>query len=264
MWTMLLSGAAIYPVLLWVYLRRFDQRRALITDLFQSGDTMAVYQKAHPLQSHSSQGKPRQEDVPDANAALNDVLRLDLPAYWLHTLLCGWFTLWGLIIAVCVGQGGNTLALPAPLQKSLSTIPASAVIGYAGALLWGQYEFVDRLRFLNLTPASLHTQWLRILLLAVLGGLVQHPLAAFALATLPLAGISQALAHFATKKLDLAIAPAATVSPLWELVQGLTPGMIARLQDAGVESVAQLANQDPARIMRRTNFDWRTVLDLMD
>src|SRR5262249_8563603 len=55
-----------------------------------------------------------------------------------------------------------------------------------------------------------------------------------------------------------------TAPPLWELIQGLTPDVIARLNEVGISNVEQLANEDPISLLQRTNLEWRTVLDMMD
>jgi hypothetical protein len=44
----------------------------------------------------------------------------------------------------------------------------------------------------------------------------------------------------------------------------MTDGMLGRLLNEGHESVQQLANADPFKLLLRTNLDWKTVLDLVD
>jgi hypothetical protein len=50
----------------------------------------------------------------------------------------------------------------------------------------------------------------------------------------------------------------------WSLIQGATPDIVERLDEADVTSIAALASQNPMALMKRTNIQWRALLDLMD
>jgi len=51
---------------------------------------------------------------------------------------------------------------------------------------------------------------------------------------------------------------------MWGMIQGLTPDIVDRLKEAGVSSAAHLANDDPIRLLRVTNIEWKNILDMID
>jgi hypothetical protein len=88
------------------------------------------------------------------------------------------------------------------------------------------------------------------------------PMLGFAIGMLPVATVMGWVQDTARQRLN--VNAAKEVEPLWEYIQGLTPDIISRLVEAGVTSATHLANQDPVSLLRRTNIEWRNVLDMMD
>jgi hypothetical protein len=68
----------------------------------------------------------------------------------------------------------------------------------------------------------------------------------------------------AKDKFNLAGSAEPTEGPTLNQLEGMTDGMLTRLLNEGYESVQQLANADPFKLLLKTNLDWKTVLDLID
>jgi hypothetical protein len=199
----------------------------------------------------------------------NNKLDLPLLSYALPAGLCSLLSAAAGVVLIALHDPNNTLMLSPGVRILLRLIESPAVAGFAGAFVWGMYDFVDRFRILNLSPAALHMTWFRLLLGPVLGYFLQYvvkdsigPFLAFAVAILPVPDIAQWVS--AKARSALSITASAAAAPQWELLQGLTPDIVSRLIEADVSSVTQLANQDPVNLLRRTNLEWRNVLDVMD
>lgn len=252
-WFLALVPGFLHPIILFIYFQRFRARKDILLNLINR-DPAAT---------------GRLEVTRNQMAKWKDKLDLPLLSYVLPTVLCGLLSAGAGIVLMSLHDPANELHLSTGVKNLLTSIQSPAVAGFAGAFVWGMYDFIDRFRILNLSPAALHMTWFRLMLGPVLGYFLQYvvkdslgPFVAFAVATLPVPDIAQWVREKARSALS--ITASASAIPQWELLQGLTPDIISRLIEADVSSVAHLANQDPINLLRRTNLEWRNVLDMMD
>jgi hypothetical protein len=256
-WTLAALPGLLYPLLLWIYFVRFDERKNLIARLLErSGEGGGA-----PLRRREGL-KQKQE--------WEGRLDLDRASYIPPALIACVISIAAAVVMLAINLKTNELRLsPALLEYTKLATPA-AVAGFAGAYLWGVYDFVDRFRILSLPPGALHMIWFRLLLGPVMGAFAQQllakdfaPVLVFALASIPVPSLLKWLQDTAAQRFAIGN-QTPVVPPKWELVQGLTPDIIARLNEVGVSSVAHLSNQDPVNLLRRTNIEWRNILDMMD
>jgi hypothetical protein len=250
-----LLPAVLPPLLVALYFRRFDQRKLQIAGLLST--------------SWQKRALRRETDV--RREEWKNKLDLDLAAYLYPTGIASVLTAFGTLL-VFARFPGSSSPLPDVLVGIARNAPASAVAGFAGAYLWSLYDLVDRFRVLNLPVGAVHLVWFRLIFGPLLGTYVQQlglfgatfsPISIFMIMAFPVADITKWLRDFASQRFSIG-GPPPTAPPLWELVQGLTPDVINRLNEVGVSNVEQLASQDPIELLRKTNLEWRTVLDMMD
>jgi hypothetical protein len=255
-WMIALAPALVFPYLLFAYARRFGQRKELIRSLLTNSNAIADYSRAFRASGdlHSTEWKRR--------------LDLDIESYLYPTALCFLISLAGSIAILSAGTS-NALGLETTLSTFVSHTPPAALAGFAGAYVWSLYDFSDRFRILNLPTNALHSMWFRMVLSPIAATLAQvvlndsaAPLVGFAIGMLPVATVINWVQDNARQRLGAAAGT--IVPPMWEQIQGMTPDIVARLEEAGVTSAAHLANQDPVGLLRRTNIEWRNVLDMMD
>jgi hypothetical protein len=255
-WLMALLPALVFPLLLYAYTRRFSQRKALIRSLLTHSNAIAQYSVALRASDdlESDEWKRR--------------LDLDLESYGYPTTLCSLLAFAAMIVVISTATA-NGLGLPAALFDFIKNTPVAAMAGFAGAYLWSLYDFTDRFRILNLPTNALHGMWFRMALTPIVACFAQAivkdsfvPMMGFAVGMLPVATVMGWLQNIARQRMN--ITAAKEVEPQWEYVQGLTPDIVVRLVEANVSSAAHLANQDPVSLLRRTNIEWRNVLDMMD
>jgi hypothetical protein len=48
------------------------------------------------------------------------------------------------------------------------------------------------------------------------------------------------------------------------MLRGLSPDVIDRLRDEGIDSTMRLAYADSIRLLLKTNFEWKTILDMIE
>ena len=256
-WTLAAIPGLLYPVLLWIYFIRFDERKNLIARLLERSGAAggaALRRREGLKQKQEWEGR----------------LDLDRASYIPPALISCVISIAAAVVMLAINLKTNELRLsPALLEYTKLATPA-AVAGFAGAYIWGVYDFVDRFRILSLPPGALHMIWFRLLLGPVMGAYAQQllakdfaPVMVFALASIPVPSLLKWLQDTAVQRFAIGNQTSA-VPPKWELVQGLTPDIIARLNEVGISSVAHLGNQDPVNLLRRTNIEWRNILDMMD
>ena len=161
--------------------------------------------------------------------------------------------------------------IPMEVGQALAEIPNSVIAGAAGAYLWGLYDVLSRYRLIDLSPVSLHFVWLRLLIATVLGSLAgqlfQESLAslgAFVLGTFPVRTLSRFLKEQGKSRLQLSQPADTTEKPGFDKIEGLTPDLIDRLADSGIETAETLAYADPLKLLLLTNFEWKVIIDLID
>lgn len=252
-WLLAIMPGLLHPAVLYVYFQRFGARKTVLLSLIDRKRT----------------GAGRLTSTRDQMVEWRQRLDLDLLAYMLPAAMCSLLSAGAGIVILSLHDPGNQLHLSTGVKNLMASAQPSVVAGFAGAFVWGMYDFVDRFRILNLSPAALQMTWFRLLLGPVLGYYIQFvvkdtlgPFLAFAVATLPVPDVAEWVRDKARSTLSMTASQAA--APRWELLQGLTPDMVPRLIEADVSSVAHLANQDPINLLRRTNVEWRNVLDMMD
>jgi hypothetical protein len=243
----------LHPAVLVIYFQRFRGRKRVLLSIIDRPRTRT----------------PRSGLTQDQIDNWRDNLDLNLAAYMFPAVICSLLSIAAGICLVSLHDPRNGMHLPSQVVQFIAQAQPSVIAGFAGAFVWGMYDFVDRFRILNLSPAGLHMTWFRLLLGPVMGYYLPFanketlgPFLAFAIGTLPVPDIAQWARDKASSSLSITAAKSAV--PRWELLQGLTPDIIQRLMEADVSSVTHLANQDPINLLRRTNLEWRNVLDMMD
>ena len=194
-----------------------------------------------------------------------------IPRWTQHVVplvLCGLVTLPVSVVGASVA--GLPLGLPEAIARVASAAPVAVLAGFAGAYLWGLVACIDRFRVVNLTPSFVHGLWVRLLVGGVLGGLVgvpfkaeYAPLLAFSLGVFPSITLRKWLRRRAAKTVGLED-DGEGAGPGWSVIEGITPELVDRLEEADVSSPTALANADPFRLFLDTNVAWRHILDLID
>lgn len=157
------------------------------------------------------------------------------------------------------------------LQALIVKLPTTFFAGVSGAFIWGAYDILQRYSSLSLTPVALHLQWIRILVAAVLSGLVQFaaaapitPLVAFGIGAFPLQSLADFVKATAKDKVALSGTAAAASPPNLSSLQGMSESTFDQLSVEGITTTQQLANADPIKLLLNTNLEWATILDLID
>jgi hypothetical protein len=246
-WLVALSPGLLHPLLILAYWNRFDQRKQSIRTLL---DHAAARTGSRRSRSEPWKGR----------------LDLNLGSYVIPTFIASVLSMAAGLVMV---SGAVPGVLPPVIAQFARSIPPAAVAGFAGAYVWGTYDLIGRFRILNLPANALHLVWFRLLLGPIFGSFVQAIFASsvgvpliFALMAVPVSTLFNWIQDQARDKFQIPTEP--VVAPGWERIQGLTPDTIERLKEADVASISHLANQDPIHLLRRTNFEWRNVLDMMD
>src|SRR5262245_7252991 len=245
---------ALLPLLrVWLFFKRFSRRKDLIVSLLNRAHSKGGLRAIRP-------------ETKQQLARWEKELDLDFRSYVFPTAIASVFAAVG--IPIIVAKYFPELFAASPQIDVLDKIPPAAVAGFMGGYIWNLYDLVDRFRILNLPVSSLHLVWFRLLLGPALGicgqslGILGHPVVVFMVMAFPVAALTKWVQDQAAKRAGIAAGLAA--DPMWELIQGDTPDIVIRISEAGVANVAHLANEDPVNLLRRTNLEWRIVLDMMD
>jgi len=256
-WALALIPGLLHPLLLWIYNIRFGERKSLIARLLERSGT------GHGSAPVRREGQKQRDEWA---GRLDLGLRTYIPPVCLSALI----SIAATIVILAAQLPNNDLRLPPSLLAFAKLATPAAIAGFAGAYVWGVYDFVDRFRTLSLPVGALHMIWFRLLLGPILGGysaqLLNKDFAAvfsFALSSIPVPSLLKWMQDTANQKFTIG-SQSSNVPPRWELVQGLTQDIVARLNEVGVSSVAHLGNQDPVNLLRLTNIEWRNILDMMD
>jgi hypothetical protein len=261
-WIVALLPAALYTWLYLSYLQVIQNKRDELKQILARGGAISKYVSAYGNKDDNS------EIVASRLIIRNNYARMS----YLRALV---FTALVTTLAAVIGlaRAGFPTGLPAiftDFLKRSNGVPA-LLAGCAGAFVWGLYELLRRYRVGDLTPAAIYFTGIRTLVLAGVGPALSTVLKsefswaiAFGLGVIPLNTIADIAAQPTRKALGLAAPVSATVDPLITSVQGLTPEIFERIQEAGINNVQQLAFSDPLRLLVRTNLDWKVILDLLD
>jgi hypothetical protein len=158
-----------------------------------------------------------------------------------------------------------------PIGPSLKT---EAMLALAGAYTWSLFELASRARRGNLTPDELFDVSIRYLFalpIGYVGALLSvepvGPVFAFIAASFPLRDIQR---YFRKRTLEqMKIEEADTLDSkragyLTQVVDGLSPDTVARLEEIGITTFTDLAYADPIRIMVKAGFSLRHIIQWMD
>lgn len=205
----------------------------------------------------------------DAEDGLAELFRhYHKPNAYILPVLLNMSVAFAVALAVLVGQGALPITPPALLAYA-GGITGPALAGFVGAYLWGHFDLIRRVAASDLSPTPFYYLWLRLLVGGVggyvMGLTVQPPadvLLALGIGAFPLESIRAYAEGQVRQRLQLQGAAPRT-SDLNQL-QGATPEVIERLAEEGIRSAQHLALANPMRFLLKTNFDWTTILDMMD
>jgi hypothetical protein len=257
LWIVTLLPGIFYLVLSVNYRPLLDGRKAEISAIMGRGQTFQMY-----IQAFAS--------TKDRNAALAS---LYAESYGFKRYLFPLFELallnWAAVTIILVKAGFPML--PGDLQHILAKIPPESLAAVGGASLWGMYDSVERFQSIDLSPASLHYLALRLLLTPVIAYPVGMPftdaaklLVALAIGAFPVQTLLDFLKGQARSKLQLTGQPEPVEQPTLSKLQGMTPGMLQRLQSEGFEGAEHVAGADPFKLLLKTNLEWKVILDIID
>jgi hypothetical protein len=256
-WTLMILSGAIYPAIYAAYRRRLGYKKAELLRILSHGSTFAAYAKAFSRESTPDQTTEKLFEFYYAGRAYV------LPILINILVTCG-------ACAVVLIWFGWPLGLDV-VEKHATLIPRECATALVGAFVWGLYDILQRYETIDLSPVSLHYLWLRMLvapaLAPLLGGALTDPLKpllGFVIGTFPVSALQDFIKRQAKDKFNLSGAAEPTEGPTLNLLEGMTDGMLTRLLNEGYESIQQLANADPFKLLLKTNLDWKTVLDLID
>ena len=255
-WALCIVAASAHPLILLSYARLFANRKRSIDALYastaQGGDDRSLGGVLTTV--YEKESNWRGFFVP---AAICSVLSFAAAA-------------------VMIEQAPNVenplgLGEASPLSQYLESANYTAILGFGGAYLASLYGLIDRFRSLTLSTFLLHLAWFRLLFGAAFGAIIANFAAeglagpaAFAMGFLPIRELLDVVARFARRAFGTEGAARPQQETNWNLVQGATPDIIERLEEADVTSVSALASQNPIALMHRTNIHWRVLIDLMD
>jgi hypothetical protein len=256
-WILLGLSGAIYPAIYIAYRRRLGYKKAELLRILCHGSTFAAYAKAFSREATAEQTTEKLFEFYYAGRAYILPILLNI------VVTCG-------ACAVVLIWFGWPLGLDV-VEKHAAPIPPECGTALAGAFVWGLYDILQRYETIDLSPVSLHYLWLRMLVATALAPLLSSaltvslkPLLGFAIGTFPISALQDFIKRQAKDKFNLSGSAEPTEGPTLNLLEGMTDGMLARLLNEGYESIQQLANADPFKLLLKTNLDWKTVLDLID
>jgi len=266
-WATAAAPALFYILLCLSYRGILWERRNEIVTIMQRGQMFRKYAQAF--------GGQRKNEKPNAEVSVHEVAKsIDSLFYSIFGKKRYYFpqafiavvsSAAMLIILVRTGEP----MLPLELRQLIARLPSEAIAALAGALLWCAYDAVERSSHINLTPASLLYGALRMFvapMIAPLAGLAFNDslrmLVAFGIGAFPVKTLSDFVMGKTKSKLDISGEP--SEAPTLQYLQGMTASMLQRIQELGFESVEHLAGADPIRLLLRSNFPWKVILDLID
>ena len=138
----------------------------------------------------------------------------------------------------CFAYVGIPMGLPTETQGLVQRTPNVAIVGLAGAFLWGLSDILSRFRTGDLSATSLHSIWLRLLIAPIVGALAGASfvspidlIAAFGIGAFPVHMIEKFLRARAEKSLPGLGAETKGESPSLHHVQGLRASTVVLNSD---------------------------------
>ncbi|HEY5453797.1 MAG TPA: hypothetical protein VIQ54_33820 [Polyangia bacterium] len=252
-WFLVVLPCAIYLIFALSYFFRGRTRRDLVARLFANERIKDFYKKAFGIN--------------DSNA--NKIADKFLPRWYEHVLplvLCSVIIL--PVAVTAVARAEFPLGLPKSILDCLKQMPPVVLAGFAGAYVWGLWSCIQRYRVVNWTPGFIHGLWVRILVGGGMASVMPFEadfklVLAFTVGAFPVTTTLKWLRHRFGEKLGMGDEDEGA-GPDWSVIQGVTPDLVERLEEADVASPTGLANADPFQVYLRTNITWRHILDLID
>lgn len=256
-WIVCLAAGGVHPLLVFSYIRLLKKRKDSIETLYDQ----VRGQRTGQTQGRSLGGVLRE-------VAKNESTGL---GYVIPCVICSALSIAGAIVITQLSGVADPFGFPASFAEFLKKANHTAVLGFAGAFLASVYGIVDRFRSLTLSPFLLHLAWFRLAFGAVLGAVITDfvtaglaAAGALAMGFLPIRELLESLRNVARRAFGSDKTNPVPEEASWSLIQGATPDIVERLDEADVTSIASLASQNPLALMKRTNIHWRALLDLMD
>jgi hypothetical protein len=171
------------------------------------------------------------------------------------------------------GWTTQTFTGTSPFGPIKHVLPMEAVFALTGAYVWSLYELSDRARRRDLTPDELFDVSIRYLFalpIGYVGALLSVDSVdagfAFAASALPLRDIRRFVRKRALEKMNVVDAKVEPTRAgyLTEVVDGLGPDTLARLEEIGIVTFTDLAYADPIQIMVKAGFSLRHIIQWMD
>jgi len=161
-----------------------------------------------------------------------------------------------------------------PMSPIGPVLPTEAVFALAGAYIWSLFELAVRARQGNLTPDELFDISIRYLAAVPIGYTAEFLTLeqvdgafAFVAASFPLRDVQRWYRKRAIEKMKFEDTPkleSTRAGFLTQVVDGLGPDTVARLEEIGIVTFTDLAYADPIRIMVKAGFPLRHIIQWMD
>lgn len=258
-WCLAILPALIYPAVCWSYWKVINYKRLRILHVIGG-----VRERHQYVQSFAP--APQTEDNPFSS--LFDIT-YNLQSYVLAVAINMAIVIMAAALTLIAFQ--FSLGLLGAFESGAATLPRAVLAGIAGAYVFGIFDILRSYRSADLSAITLHFIWLRIVVVAVLSavsGVVFTDqfgaVAAFGMGVFPLLELFGWVRGLAEKQLGGVVAKAPAQPPSLHNLQGMTPAVLERLGDEGIDSVQSLAFADPVRLLLRTNFEWKVILDYID
>jgi len=242
----------------YTYRRPLVYKQSILQGILEKDRTRILYQNAHFLGG-------KKEDT-GVSRLFN--LFYAPQAYILPSLGC--LVVGTLMASILLAKLEAGLPVSAETQLILKDLPMPILAGLIGAYLWAAYDILIRFRSNDLTPTSLHSVWLRMLVAGSLGYVLTFGTTsgvgvagAFLIGVFPLDRLQKLAEGEAKKRFEVTDESRFEKPKLHEL-QGSSKPILRRLEEEGISSVQHLAFSDPLRLMLKTNIGWKAVIDLID
>jgi len=259
LWFLIFLPGLFYPMLCFTYRRTLKYKYLEIENIMTQGDTLKRYILA--FEGVGTDSKVTIERLFEFYYHWKTYILPSLAIVFVTTAAG----------SVCVVRMGISMGLPSELESLIAGMPSSIIAGLVGAYTWGVYDSLRRYHVIDLSPSSLQFIWLRLVIAFVLGygaGLIFESdlevFAAFGLGAFPVKTLKDFVKGEARKRFNMSGASVPAEGPTLHKIQGLSKEINERLLEEGIYSTENLANADPIKLLLRTNFEWKVILDIID
>ncbi|MGB2698610.1 MAG: hypothetical protein WBD28_12235 [Candidatus Zixiibacteriota bacterium] len=275
LWVLFVVVVSIIPVMVFRYGEILKYKKEEVKDLLTKGDMSKKYLQAYYPEPAKSQ-KQGQEKHEKENLS-DDKLKNKINEFFKNE-----YNLWNFLVPVialiCITGVGLFFFLSGKYNlvffyekefTFLKSIPDVIYLGFLGALFSGIVVTYSRYHNMDLTPFSLYSINAKILICSTLGylWLISFPLevalfVSFGIGFTPLQDLIENILRTTFRKMGEK-EPSIQTSPLCEL-QGLNKSIIHRLEETGILSCQSLAYSDPIKLLFKTNYELKIIVDWID